>query len=90
MKTLPTTLKIGGFTHTQLAREGKTALYRQSKGKIEAFEVIKIQEHGDFVLQGNLIPAAETYPPASSWGDKGFTFKSEDSARLKYASLVIF
>lgn len=93
MNTLPTQLKIAGFTHTQIDRDGDLAIYRQSKeGQHDSYEVIRIQSHeaaeipnGDGTFR--TVEAGETYPKANSWGRDGWTFATEDTARWKMGSL---
>lgn len=99
MKTLPTQLKIHGFTLTQLLREGDVALYRQNKpGRSSvAYEVVKVLRHGkkSFATRNpdgstvmREIEEGEYYPSTSEWGSRGWTFRDEESARAKVRSLI--
>jgi hypothetical protein len=77
-----------GFTFTQIKREGDVAIYRQTKGNFEAFEVIIIDRHNGYKLGDAEIPPAETYPSSSQWGSHGWTLRTLDRAHEKFAEVA--
>ena len=88
-KPIDHTFTEKGFTYQQLARTGDVAMYRQSKGRVEKFEVVIIQRHDGRVLpNGKTAEPTEYYPCTSQWGSKGFTCDSLFSARAKFDDLV--
>lgn len=89
MKILPKTINSKGFTYTQIAREGKKAIYRQDKEGYTApsFETIKIGSHNGYELNGTKIPAAETYPSSSLWGIQAWTYPTLEDAKKKFKRL---
>lgn len=89
MKELSNYLKIRGFDHRQLSREGDIAIYEQSKaGRVFAYEVIRIQSHQGFTLAGKTFPPAENYPSSEQWGRLGWTCASLARANEKAAQLA--
>ena len=89
MKILPKTINSKGFTYTQIAREGKKAIYRQDKeGYISSsFETIKIGSHNGYELNGTKIAASETYPSSSLWGIQAWTYSTLEDAKKKFKRL---
>ena len=89
MKTLPKTINSKGFTYTQIAREGKKAIYRQDKEGYTApsFETIKIGSHNGYELNGTKIAASETYPSSSLWGIQAWTYSTLEDAKKKFKRL---
>lgn len=88
MNPLPTSFKKDGFQFDQIERRGNLAIYRQHKGKIEAFEVVKIKQRNAWSAFGRNFPAAEHYPASESWGTDGFTLPTLADARAKMQSLA--
>jgi hypothetical protein len=84
-----------GFLHELVAREGLICLVRRTRiypdgerGPLH-FEVVKLRQSAERILpNGTLLPAAEAYPSSESWGENGWTYKSEASALHKYRLLV--
>lgn len=93
MKLLPTKLTFDGFNLQQIAREGDLAIYRQSKpGKSEAFEVVRIQSHGEATIPNGdgtfrEVEAGESYPKSHRWGTGGWTLRTEEDAFAKFNAL---
>lgn len=94
MKRLPTTLTIGEFTHEQIQRDDRFAIYRQSREGSESvsYEVIRIQTHEDGRIPNGdgtfrEIEAGETYPKAHHWGRDGWTFSSLVEAQERFSQL---
>jgi hypothetical protein len=91
---VPSTFRKGPWYHEQVDRHGDLALYRRWKlyeGKEGAvhYEVVRLQiraEHRSPI--GTLVPAHQEYPPSSSWGTRGWTFKTLPEAQAKYRSLL--
>lgn len=84
MKKLPKTLTKDGFTLTLIKRQGRTAIYKQSrKGMYHvAYEVIIPNVYNrDF--NGAEVEPYESYPGAGEWGRKGWTFLDSDKANNK-------
>ena len=79
MKVLDTEITKSGFTYRQVKREGNLAIYSQHdhpRAKPGAYEVIIIQSHDGYEIGGAHIPAAESVPPTSAWGSKGWTYST--------------
>jgi hypothetical protein len=89
MKILPKTINSKGFTYTQIAREGKKAIYRQDKEGYtsSSFETIKIGSHNGYELNGTKIAASETYPSSSLWGIQAWTYSTLEDAKKKFKRL---
>ena len=88
MKILQKEFNYKGFTFTQMYREGKYAIYKQTqKGwKSAVYEVVIIESHNGYDLAGQHFPPSEIYPSSTQWGVKGFTELSYDVAldKIKY------
>ena len=89
-KTIPTQFKKKGFTYTQLKREGKRAIFQQTRpgSAVNNYEVVKIGRHNGCVMGGMAIEPAETYPGSSLWGITAWTCSSIDDAMRRYDALV--
>lgn len=94
MKRLPTTLTIGEFTHEQIQRDDRFAIYSQQREGSESvnYEVIRIQTHEDGRIpngDGTFrdIESGETYPKANSWGRNGWTFPTLVDAQRRFSEL---
>lgn len=88
MKTIEPQFRHNQFDYRQLTRIGDVAIYEQTKGKIRAFEVVRIGRHNGFSVAGKTFPPSETYPSSEQWGQKGWTYTDLESARAKLQSLV--
>lgn len=78
-----------GWDFKRVDREGNVAIYEVSKGNFISYEVILIQKHNGIKYpNGAYCEPAEFYPPSSSWGINGFTYRSLTNAREKYKSLL--
>ena len=88
-KTIPTSFKKKGFVYNQLKREGKKAIFQQTRmgSTISNYEVVKIGRHNGYVMGGVTIEPAETYPGSSLWGITGWTCTSIDEAMKRYEGL---
>ena len=89
MKKLPAVFRSGGFDFKLLARDGDIALFRKTKPRLrfESLEVVIIQRHETFKIEGKLIPAGEHLPSSEQWGSKGWTFSDKTSAERKAEEL---
>lgn len=85
MKILPKEIRIGKFDLKQVYRDGDIAIYRQTKGNTEAFEVIKVQKHNGYSMLGKYFPPSEFYPRPEDWGTKGWTCLTLAESRKKAA-----
>lgn len=88
-KVIPTQFKKKGFTYTQLKREGKKAIFQQTRegSTINNYEVVKLGRHNGYSMGGVFIEPSETYPGSSLWGIMGWTCTSIDDALKRYQSL---
>jgi hypothetical protein len=85
MKILEKELTHKGFNYKQLYRDGKFAIYEQTKDNydLKKYEAIVIESHNGYEIAGIYCPPSEMYPNASQWGDKGFTLDTFDEAMEK-------
>jgi hypothetical protein len=85
MKILEKHITYKGFDLHQKYRDGKFAIYEQSKEDIESkwYEAIVIESHNGYEIAGNYCPPSEMYPSPNQWGDRGFTFHTYDEAMEK-------
>jgi hypothetical protein len=90
IKPLDTQFTLKGVEYTQLARNGEVAVYRRQKlpkGWVD-FEVVRIrsQKSGTVERDGAEVKreAKELYPNDNQWGDRGWTFQTEESGMRKY------
>jgi hypothetical protein len=90
MKILPEQFESKGFLHRQIQRVGDVALFERSKPTHTNphFEVVKIGRHNGYKIAGQLIAPAETYPPSTQWGSKGWTFTDRDDAWKRFRELT--
>lgn len=89
MKPLADALCIGGFHHRLIEREGDVAIYAQSKkGRVMAYEVIVVGKQKERDWNGVHFEAAETYPNAEQWGERGWTYRDLEDARNKFKTVV--
>lgn len=85
MKLLPSIIRLGSgstrFEYRQLIRKGSYAIYEQHQfGRLVAYEVIRIMSHNGYRIGDTEIPAAESMPSSSAWGQHGFTFGPDAKA----------
>lgn len=85
MRILEKEISHKGFDYKQLYRDGKFAIYEQTKKGYEfkKYEAIIIESHNGYEIAGNYCPPSEMYPNAGQWGEKGFTLESYDEALEK-------
>lgn len=92
MKILEKEITYKGFDLKQLFRDGKFAIYEQSKSEhnFKKYEVVVIESHNGYEIAGQHFPPAEMYPSSAQWGVKGFTLDSYDDAlnKIKYLKKV--
>jgi len=84
MKPLPKTIRKFGDVLRQIKRDGMVAIY--SRGN--SFEVVVIQQNKEWTMNGNVIPASESYPSSEMWVSKGFTCMNIEQAERKFTELV--
>ncbi len=89
MKLLPKDLRHDGFDLHQIYRDGIIAIYRQIKGRIESYEVIRIKEVKEKMLFGRKIDAHEAYPASEEWGERGWSYNTLDEARCRVKALEL-
>ena len=72
-----------------MMRKGDIGLFRKTKIglKFESFEVVIIQRHETFTVEGNHIEAGEHLPYSEQWGVKGWAYSDRLSAERKFDEL---
>lgn len=92
MKILEKNITLKGFEYKQVFRDGKFAIYEQTKDgyNFKKYETVIIESHNGYELAGQYFPPSEMYPSTSMWGMKGFTMESYDDAieKIKYLKKV--
>jgi hypothetical protein len=90
MTPLPIQFDKSGWHYHQVFRRGLIAVYRRWKdsGLKPHFETIRIREAPDYQVNGNSIPAHESYPGDTLWGKHGWTFLTEEEAMHKASELT--
>lgn len=89
MQVLATELRVGGFDLKQVKREGKWAVYEQSKlGKVVAYELVKIGVAPSQRIMGRDYPEREVYPNSEQWGVEGQTIMGLDDALGRLSQLT--
>ena len=92
MKILEKQFTYKGFNFNQLYRDGKFAIYEQTKKnfKLKKYEAVVIESHNGYDLAGQHFPPSEMYPSSSQWGVKGFTIDLYEDAmnKIKYLKKV--
>ncbi len=83
MKLLDKEIRHNGFTFKQVYRDGDWAIYRQTKGDVDCYELIKVQKHDGYKIMGKDIPASEFYPSAEAWGLYGWSLPTLSEAHFK-------
>ena len=89
MKILDKKIHYNGFDFTQMYRDGKFAIYKQTKKKWKSavYEAIIIESHNGYELAGQKFPPSEMYPSSAQWGIKGFTELTYEDALDKIKCL---
>jgi hypothetical protein len=88
MKRLEQHIRKNGYDYHQFTRSADKAFYTQrDENGVVGFEVFKVKSHDGYVMQGCLIPPAETFPHDEAFGGTAWTFKDFDKAMTKYLSL---
>jgi hypothetical protein len=89
MKEIPPAFRHDGFEFKLLLREGNIGLFRKTKPGLtfESFEVVIIQRHDTFTIQGKQVEAGEHLPSSEQWGVKGWTYSDRVSAGRKFDQL---
>jgi hypothetical protein len=90
MQPLDTQFSDSTFLYTQLERQGNVAIYEQKhkRSGVCRYEVVKIHVQREHTWpDGTLTPEKEAYPPASAWGQAGWTFYTLDAAQRHAATL---
>ncbi len=91
MKPLANEFRRGGFRFRQICREGRFAIYEQTKPRhsLPHFEVVVIRQQAARVApDGKILAAGERYPSSCEWGDLGWTFNEKEAAFKKLSQLV--
>jgi hypothetical protein len=88
-KTIPIQFKKKGFIYSQLKREGKKAIFQQTRegSSLNNYEVVKIGRHNGYNMGGSFIEPSETYPGSSLWGITAWTCCNIDDAMKRYDAL---
>lgn len=88
MITLKTAFTKKGWTFEQIARQGMIAIYHRTKGRVEDWEVVRIQSHNGREIAGEKFPPSEYYPSSETWGTHGWTYTSRELAERKMEKLL--
>jgi hypothetical protein len=91
MIPLAITFRSKGFEFTQIAREGRHAIYRKKRvgHNFEVYEVVVIQEMKEHTWPaGNTTPDHELMPSGEMWGVKGWTCQTKERAWEKFRENV--
>lgn len=91
-KPLETEFMADGFRHTQIKREGDFAIFhkvgikgvKHPKSFDAGFETVIITRHDGYEIGGVKVEPAECYSSSSTWGVKGWTYKTLYSAQCKF------
>lgn len=79
-----------GFCYEQIQREGMGALYTQTRlhSGVVRYEVVRLGiQRAHTWPDGTETPEKEAYPPASAWGQRGWTFHTLPDAQAHFARL---
>lgn len=90
MIPLPEEFTSNGFRFKQLIRLGQIAVFEKSKPGISSkfYEVVIIQRHDGYSINGKEALPAEFMPKSESWGKLGWSFSEAEDAFRKYHCLV--
>lgn len=90
MQPVDVTFDLGNYRHTQIARTGDIAVYRQEhkQALVSRYEVVRIREMPEHTWpNGAVTPEHEYYPSASAWGREGWTCFTLEEAQALALSL---
>lgn len=88
MKKLETKFTKWGCDFTQLERIGDVAIYeRVDKYSYTSYEIVIVQSHNGREIGGKLYPPSEFFPSSATWGIKGWSSTTIESARGKFADI---
>lgn len=90
MEPIPRTFTESGFRYDQIQREGMLAIYTQTRihSGVVRYEVVRLGiQRAHTWPNGTETPEKEAYPPASAWGQRGWTFYSLADAQTHLAQL---
>ncbi len=88
MRAVQTHFTEGPFEYTQVTREGMWAIYRQTHraSGVPRYEVVRLRVQPAAVLpSGYESLEHEAYPTARRWGIDGWTYHTEEAARVALA-----
>jgi hypothetical protein len=91
MKTIPSVYGKNGYAYNLLCRLKNVAIYEQKKkGKLFAYEVVKIRIRKGGVQFGKEAEAAEYLPSNEDWGTHGKTYSlsGQSSVGSRMAALA--
>lgn len=90
MKKLSEKFDSLGFSFLQIYREDNYAVYERKYigGENIHYEVIKIQSHNGYEMNGTKYPPSEYYPSANSWGTMGWTCITKEEAYKKIDKIM--
>lgn len=89
MQTLPLEFGDRIFRYTQLRRQSRWALYRQTHvaSGITRYEVVRLHiALAHTWPNGKTTPEHEAYPAATAWGREGWTFHTRVAAEASLAT----
>lgn len=90
MRALEKEFVSSNFCFKQIFREGMFAIYerRWENSENRHYEVIKIQSHNGYEMNGTKYPPSEYYPSANTWGTNGWTYQTREEAYAKIDSIM--
>ncbi len=89
MIPIPTKFCTGGFDYKQVIRDDRCAIYRQTKGRTESYEVVILRHNKAHTWPtGTTSPARESMPSSESWGIYGFTHTDLSRAMVKFREIA--
>ena len=88
MNTLPIKLRKNGFEYSQVLRNSKKAIYRQTyTEKMDYFEVFLIKSRPDRNFKGKMILGGENFPGNEDFGKTAWTFRTLEKAIQKFLAI---
>ncbi len=88
---LPKIFESSGWYFEEIQRKNDICIFKKKKNdhKNWTFEVIKIQFSPEFQMaEGVTIPAKQTFPVDSLWGQEAFSYMDLPSAQNKFQELI--
>ncbi len=79
------------FRYAQLARQGSVAIYSQmhKASGIVRYETVVLRVFPATTFpSGKSFPEREGYPPATAWGQRGWSFYTRADAQAQFTRLV--